>query len=200
MKKLSIIPLIVLLAALLLNTANAALIFSDNFDTENGGSGALNYTGFTNWSVQPGTVDLIGNGYYDFIPGNGLYVDMDGSTGNAGTMTKTLTLGPGSYLLTFALAGNHNNTSLEFVDVMVKIGLASQRYSRSQNDPFINENLYFNVGTGGTYTLSFSGVGGDNIGMLLDNVSLNSVPIPGAAYLLGTGLIGLVAIRRRGLK
>jgi hypothetical protein len=42
--------------------------------------GALNYTGFINWDVIGGTVDLQGNGFFDFIPGNGLYVDMAGST------------------------------------------------------------------------------------------------------------------------
>lgn len=32
---------------------------------------------------------------------------------------------------------------------------------------------------------------------IIDNLSINAVPIPAAAWLLGTGLIGLVIIRRR---
>ena len=48
---------------------------------------ALNYTGFANWTVYSGTVDLIGNGSYDFLPGDGLYVDLDGSTSDAGVLT-----------------------------------------------------------------------------------------------------------------
>jgi hypothetical protein len=37
----------------------------------------------------------------------------------------------------------------------------------------------------------------EGLGMLLDNVALNAVPIPTAAWMLGTGLLGLVLVRRR---
>lgn len=43
----------------------------------------LNYTGFINWDVTAGRVDLIGLGLWDVRPGNGLYVDLQG-TGDAG--------------------------------------------------------------------------------------------------------------------
>lgn len=39
---------------------------------------SLSFTSFTNWDVIDGTVDLIGLGLYDYLPGNGLYVDMAG--------------------------------------------------------------------------------------------------------------------------
>ena len=45
----------------LTGVSQAGVIFEDNFDSENGGVGALNYNGFDNWSVASGTVDLIGN-------------------------------------------------------------------------------------------------------------------------------------------
>jgi len=41
--------------------------------------GVSNYTGFANWDVIQGEVDLLGNGFYDVLPGNGLYVDLRGS-------------------------------------------------------------------------------------------------------------------------
>lgn len=44
---------------------------------------ALNYEGFINWDVTAGRVDLIGNGLWDVRPGNGLYVDLQG-TGDEG--------------------------------------------------------------------------------------------------------------------
>lgn len=44
---------------------------------------ALNYDGFINWNVTAGRVDLCGLGLWDVQPGNGLYVDLQGS-GSAG--------------------------------------------------------------------------------------------------------------------
>lgn len=42
-------------------------------------SGQFNFCAFENWDVVEGHVDLIGNGFMDLLPGNGLYVDMAGS-------------------------------------------------------------------------------------------------------------------------
>lgn len=175
-------------------------IFNDDFNTENGGianSSTLNYNSFVNWAVSGGTVDLIGNGYYDFLPGNGLYVDMDGSSSNAGIMTTNLDLSAGMYILSFDLAGNQRNSSPEQVDV--KVGaLFSDSYSLSQNVPFTTFTEFFNVVTPGIYSLSFEGIGGDNMGMLLDNVSVSTIPAPGAILLgsLGAGLVGWLRRRR----
>lgn len=43
------------------------------------GKGQLNYDAFANWNVVDGTVDLQGQGFFDLLPGNGLYVDMAGT-------------------------------------------------------------------------------------------------------------------------
>jgi len=174
-------------------------IFFDDFNSENGGVGVLNYTGFANWTVTEGTVDLIGNGFYDFLPGNGLYVDLDGSTKDSGIMTTTtsLSLDPGTYTLSFDLAGNHRNNASETVEVQVGVGsLFSDTYSLSRYAPFTTFTETFTVVTAGSYDLSFEGAGGDNIGMLLDNVRV--VPVPGAVLLaiLGLSAVG-VKLRKR---
>lgn len=41
--------------------------------------GVSNWTGWINWDVLQGVLDLLGNGFYDVLPGNGLYMDLRGS-------------------------------------------------------------------------------------------------------------------------
>lgn len=107
----------------------------DNFNGENGGVGVLNYGGFANWTVGSGTVDLIGNGFFDFYPGNGLYVDLYGSTSDAGVLTSmALNLGPGTYTLQFVLAGS---TRGDTNSVNVSLGaLFNETFTLASSDPF----------------------------------------------------------------
>lgn len=57
--------------------------------------GELNYTGFANWDVIQNTVDLCGNGFFDLLPGNGLYVDMNGTTYTLPTLNLVWSATPG---------------------------------------------------------------------------------------------------------
>jgi len=78
----------------------------DDFEAK----GKLDYCKFKNWNVISGHVDLIGNGFLDFLPGNGLYVELAGSSApHNGIMESknsfALTKGH-SYRLSLVLAGN----------------------------------------------------------------------------------------------
>ena len=114
------------LAFAMMGQLKATIIFSDNFNAENGGVGVLNYNSFANWSVSGGTVDLIGSpGFFDFFPQNGLYVDLDGTSFLAGTLTSIgIPVTPGSYILSFLLAGSQRG-DFNTVHVDVSGGLAS---------------------------------------------------------------------------
>src|ERR1700722_9142112 len=91
-------------AALGVGSAQAGPLYL-SCGAENGGSGALNYTGFANYNVTQGSVDLIGNGYFDNYPGDGLYVDLAGSTNQFGALTTKHVYGPGTYHIGLSLGG-----------------------------------------------------------------------------------------------
>src|SRR5690348_11879875 len=89
------------------STADAAVLLSDRFDSY---AQQLNWVPPATWTVSSGTVDLIGETptgtSFDFYPGNGGYVDLHGSTGEAGTLQTQQSFAAGDYTLSFELGGN----------------------------------------------------------------------------------------------
>jgi hypothetical protein len=187
---------VVALSALALTVphAGAAIIFDDDFNGENAGIGTLNYASFPKWSVTSGTVDLIGNGFYDFLPGQGLFIDLDGSTSDAGLFsTGDFSLTPGTYSVSFSLAGNHRGGS---DDVTVSFGDWSHTYNLLANDPLTTRTVEVVVPQQRLARLTFQNSGGDNVGALLDDVRISSVPSPTGVAMMG--LLGAGLILRRG--
>ncbi len=92
-------------SAVLADDDDVVVVFSDTFDPEPLG---LSRFVLTNWAVTAGNVDVIGLGLFDLYPGNGNYLDMDGSAAptNATIVSTPLTLSPGCYQLSFEMGQN----------------------------------------------------------------------------------------------
>lgn len=176
--------------------AGSVLVFEDNFDAEAGGASILNYNSFANWSVTLGTVDLLGPSH-GLLAGTGSYVDLDGSTLDAGVMetTSTFLLAPGMYELSFSLAGNRRNSSTDSVDVSLG-GLYGETFAIPGTQALTSYTRTINVGSATGATIKFDHAGGDNVGILLDNVRLVLVPTPAAAALVPMVALGLLRRRR----
>lgn len=188
--------------ALACGSLGAQQLFFDDFNDETPG---LNRTP-TGWTVMNGTVDIIGSGpngtLFDARPGNGYYIDLDGSTSNAGLLSTGLSFAAGTvYELSFDLSGSggHTNTmiyginfdSALAVDVLLPATLPS-----SQN--FTRFSLLFATPVATSGRVVFDHQGGDNNGLLLDDVRVAVIPEPQAYALLlaGLGLLGFSARRR----
>ncbi len=105
------------LACSMASPAQATVVFFANFNAENGGNSALNYTGFSNFTVTGpptpagGAVDLVRSGDFGLrCPGNtGSCIDLDGSINSAGGLRtiNAFSFGAGDRVtLSFDFSGN----------------------------------------------------------------------------------------------
>lgn len=188
--------LAILTAALLATSAQAQIVFSDDFEANSLG---LNLTP-AGWTItNGGTVDTLGPGLYSELCGGiGKCLDMDGSTGLAGALSRSFSLTAGTtYTLSFDIAGNRRGAGTETGTVM--LGTSTLNYSLADSvTAYQTMSLAFTPLTSGSYALSFANAGGDNYGAILDNVTLTAaVPEPTSAALLLLGLSGVALLKRR---
>lgn len=183
--------------------AHAAIVYSNNFDGENGGNTQTNYTGFNGLTVTDGTVDLVRSGDFRITcpGGRGACVDLDGSTGDAGlTSSNSYAFGAGSRLeLRFVFTGNQRGGAsdsftfrYEFAAPTTgKFGFTSDNGGSlgpisvtdssvsftlsgiGSNFSLTNVLFYFDAETAGSARFSFQDNGNDNEGIILDNVSFD---------------------------
>lgn len=195
----------IVVSALLILPASghAAMITSliDNFDAE---EAQLNYSSFANWSVEAGFVDTIANGQFG-INCPGVCIDLDGSGGEAGVLSTIDTFAHGVYRVSFELSGNQRTTSADD-ELTVTFGdLAETIAIVDPSAPFMNFTFTATVEADGEF-FSFSHAGGDNVGLILDNVSITLVPVPGAILFFASALgsmflrpVATTLLRRRGI-
>jgi MYXO-CTERM domain-containing protein len=174
--------------------SQAAVVFSDNFDASVEGLNVVP----TGWTVSDGTVDVVSGGFC----AAGRCVDLDGSTGDAGILSRSLGLTGGvDYLLRFDLSGSKRGGS---DDVLVTFGTSTLVFDDLVSaSPYTGYSLSFTPGSDGIYSISFANAGGDNVGALLDNVVITSsdvppteMPEPHSAALAALALAALASTRR----
>ncbi len=183
---------------MLTSAANAAVVFSDDFNSY---AYQLNWVPPANWSVASGTVDLIGQTTtttaYNFFPGNGGYVDLNGSTGVPGSLQTLMSFAPGSYTLSFDLGGNARGD----IDktTTITLGDFSKTIILGSSSPLQLYTYTFTT-TGGMLDFADLAGGNGNIGNILDNVTVmtSAVPEPStwAMMILGFFGVGFMAYRR----
>lgn len=186
--------------------AQAAVVLSENFNSVPQSLNATNVGSY--FSVTQGTVDVIGAGSsWNFYPGNGTYVDLDGSTLQLGTISSAA-FGPGTYTLSFDFGaytynhryitenlnvalGDFSQTLAPTVDSSVTPGASLQHYS-----------VTFTTTKAGE--LTFSAINpinpgfGTNVGPILDNVVLTAIPEASTWAMMIVGFLGVgfLAYRR----
>jgi len=203
---------VALTAALIAAPAHAGVIFSDNFDADNTAS-VLNFNSLVNWTVGSGTIDYIRHGGFGIgcVGGSGGCLDMDGSTGNAGRITskQVFTFDSGvQYFIDVALSGNRRGGASDSVIV----GIVQETTGTEIDLTFgpLAPSAAFGVfsvdfsgaSAPGSWRLFAEGLGGDNIGAILDNYVLRDVRTatvaePSTLLLTGLALFAAGAVRRR---
>lgn len=151
----------------------STIIFQDNFDAENGGRPGFGVTTLQNWQILTGNVDLIGaGGEYNYFPGNGLYVDLDGVYAGATIRTRaSFTLAPGTYSLRFRLAGSQRGDTNT---ATVTLGtLFSEAITLPSAAALTVYTRPITVTQQTTAQITFAQGGNDGFGLILDDVSLS---------------------------
>jgi hypothetical protein len=196
------------LPALLLMTGvlHADPIFSENFDEATVGLGVTTAGAFS--AINGSNIDVVGGSNFGYLctgPESGNCVDLGGSGGKnpAGNieLTTALNLAAGTYDLSFDLIGSQRGTTTE---TTVLFGDYAQTFILASDDDTsgVITDLAVTVSGGPTQLEFIDNSGADNIGSLLDNITITSastspVPEPGSMTLLATGLLGAAGIIRR---
>jgi choice-of-anchor C domain-containing protein len=171
---------------------------TSGFSTLYGGS-----TDISGWTVGGHSIDWIGD-YWQPAEGARNSVDLNGNA--PGSISQAFDTTPGTtYRVTFAMAGNPDSGD-RYKDLRVTANGTSADYTfdilgKTHSIMGWDTREFFFAASGSQTTLlTFLSLETDAYGPALGNVTVAPVPAPATIYLLVTGLIGLVGMRRRNTK
>jgi len=161
----------------------STILIEDDIDDENGGVAAKAVTTLTYWNVTRNCVDLHGPGSTNPLPGNGLYLDMEGTydelepgvCSGAGRIEskETFNLQPGSYRFELVLAGNNQNFPTDTMTLTLG-NVFSQTIILEESDPFSVYTYTFNVPAAASAKIAIDHEGADQQGILVDAIRLRT--------------------------
>lgn len=188
------------LSAITSAPAFAGIVFSDDFDSENGGASQLNYVDYANFdTVGAGATDLIADGGFG-ISCSGSCVDLDGSPGPGELLSSdSFSFNMGDFVrLSFDLSGNQRTqttdgffagfafdssyTILDYgfnfsgTDTVVIPNTFTSDITTSSSiggsAAFSTYSIFFTAGESGLLNFKLGSSSVDNVGPILDNVVL----------------------------
>ena len=123
-------------------------------------------------------------------------VELD-SHNNSG-MTQSVFLDAGAYQFSFAYRGRTGNTTTNGIDYNITGTTVAGTANGVLADGWSIYSHQFSLVAPTTVAINFLAVGtSDSLGGYIDDVKLTAVPVPAAAYLFGSALLGMVGIGYR---
>ena len=197
-----------LILTLALCAAMDAATLVNNPSTFDGDTPALDVHGVLTdgWTVTP-TLDVVGGGSFGGLfchndTGLGRCLDMDGTSGGSGRIIGHINgIADTTYTVSFWLSGSQRNLGFNSLTDTVNVDAdgTTASYTLPWDAPWTMFSLTFTTSNNGAINLRFEGLGSDDVGLLLDDISIRQqgeTPEPVTTTLCGLGLIA-IGLRRR---